>query len=113
MTSALVSALLNHGFQLSFNDTYGDIVRQARPVRDTCTCTVGSDGAVELRMDGALMHSRQLDPMDPRDNTWLEAATAGHILASAVTTSDSQMPAWSSAQRHTLASWSPGPSPYS
>ncbi|MFE4837922.1 hypothetical protein ACFRAU_24970 [Arthrobacter sp. NPDC056691] len=80
MTSALVSALVNHGFQLSFNDTYGDIVRQARPVRDTCTRTVGTDGAVELRMDGALMHSQQLDPMDPRDNTWLEAATAGHIL---------------------------------
>jgi hypothetical protein len=80
MTSALVSALLNHGFQMSFSDSYDEIVRQARPVLDTCTCTIGGDGAIELRVDGALMHSQQLDRTDPGDAIWLEGARAGHVL---------------------------------
>jgi hypothetical protein len=80
MTSALVSALLNHGFQMALSDSYGEIARQAVPVRDTCTCTIGGDGAVELRVDGALMHSQQLDRTDTGDVIWLEGARAGHVL---------------------------------
>ncbi|MDQ0618478.1 hypothetical protein [Arthrobacter globiformis] len=80
MTSALVSALLNHGFQMALSDSYGEIVRQAVPVRQACTCTVSGDGAIELHVDGALMHSQQLDRTDPGDAIWLEGARAGHVL---------------------------------
>ena len=81
MTSALVSALLNHGFRMSLSDCYGEIVRQARPVRDTCFCTLDGGGTVELHVDGALMHSQQLDRRDPDDAMWLEGARAGYVLA--------------------------------
>lgn len=36
MTSALVSALLNHGFRMSFNAGYREIVQSAVPAGDTC-----------------------------------------------------------------------------
>jgi hypothetical protein len=80
MTSVLVSGLLNHGFQLSLSDSYGEIAQQARLVQDTFTCTVGGGGAVELHVDGALMHSQQLNRSDPGDALWLEGARAGHVL---------------------------------
>jgi hypothetical protein len=80
MTSALVSALLNHGFQMSLTDNYGLMAQQARLVRDTCTCSVSDDGAIALHMDAALMHSQQLDRTDVGDALWLEGARAGHVL---------------------------------
>ncbi|MDQ0867399.1 hypothetical protein [Arthrobacter globiformis] len=80
MTSVLVSALLNHGFQLSFNASYTEILRQAVPVRDTCTCAVAASGTVQLHVDGVLMHSQQLDTRCPDDAAWLEAARAGRVL---------------------------------
>jgi hypothetical protein len=80
MTSVLVSGLLNHGFQLSLSDSYGEIAQQARLVQDTFTCTVGGGGAVELHVDGALMQSQQLNRSDPGDALWLEGARAGHVL---------------------------------
>ena len=80
MTSALVSALLNHGFQMSFTASYGEIIQQAAPALDTCTCTVADGGAVQLHVDGTLMHSQQLDRTDPGDAAWLKSARAGHVL---------------------------------
>ncbi|PNH85188.1 hypothetical protein [Arthrobacter sp. AFG20] len=80
MTSALVSALLNHGFQMALSDSYSEIASQAVPARDTCTCTVDGGGAIELRVDGALMHSQQLDRTDPGDVIWHEGARAGQVL---------------------------------
>jgi hypothetical protein len=80
MTSALVSALLNHGFQMSLTDSYGEIVRRAVPAQDTCTCSVNDGGAIALRVDGELMHSQQLDGTDVGDALWLEGAKAGHVL---------------------------------
>lgn len=80
MTSVLVSTLLNYGFQLSFSADYGEILRRAAPVRDTCTCTVTVGGTVQLHGGGALLHSQQLDWSDPADAAWLQAAEAGHVL---------------------------------
>ncbi|WP_104140901.1 hypothetical protein [Arthrobacter sp. ZGTC131] len=80
MTSALVSALLNHGFQMSFSASYTEILQRAVPVRETCTCTVADGGAVQLHVDGALMHSQQLDRRNLDDAAWLEAARAGRVL---------------------------------
>jgi hypothetical protein len=80
MTSALVSALLNHGFQMSLTGSYGEIVRRSVPARDTCTCSVSDGGAIALHVDGELMHSQQLDQTEVGDALWLEGTTAGHVL---------------------------------
>nr|WP_015061933.1 hypothetical protein [Arthrobacter sp. J3.40]AFK89310.1 hypothetical protein [Arthrobacter sp. J3.40] len=80
MTSALVSVLLNHGFQMSFSASYTDILQRAVPARETCTCTVTDGGAVQLHVDGLLMCSQQLDSGDRNDAAWLHAAGAGRVL---------------------------------
>ncbi|RAM35821.1 hypothetical protein [Arthrobacter globiformis] len=80
MTSALVSALLNHGFQMSLTGSYGEIVRRSVPARDTCTCSVSDGRAGALHVDGELLHSQQHDQTDVGDALWLEGTTAGHIL---------------------------------
>jgi hypothetical protein len=80
MTSALVSALLHNGFQMSFTASYGEILQRAVPARDTCTCTVEDGGGIQLHVDGMLMHSQQLDRTDVDDTAWLEAAMAGQVL---------------------------------
>ncbi|MDP9696790.1 UNVERIFIED_ORG: hypothetical protein J2X79_004373 [Arthrobacter globiformis] len=80
MTSALVSALLNHGFQLSLTASYRDIVQQAIPVGNTCTCPLAGGGTVQLHIDRELMHSQQLDEADAGDAAWLEGYKAGHVL---------------------------------
>ncbi|RKO19564.1 hypothetical protein D7Z96_20310 [Pseudarthrobacter phenanthrenivorans] len=80
MTSALVSLMLNHGFQMSFSACYQEIMRRAVPARKTCSCTVSNKGRVQLHVDGLLMSSQQLDKTDPNDAAWLEAAGAGRVL---------------------------------
>jgi hypothetical protein len=80
MTSALVSVLLNHGFQMSFSASYTEILQRAVPARNTCTCTVADGGAVQLHIDGLLMCSQQLDRRNLNDFKWLQAAGAGRVL---------------------------------
>ncbi len=80
MTSALVSLLLTHGFQLSLSADYTEIVQRAVPARDTCTCTVASEGALQLHVDELLMCTQQLDRRNPNDAAWLQAAGAGRVL---------------------------------
>jgi hypothetical protein len=80
MTSGLVAALLNHGFQMSFSASYREILQRVLPARDTCTCTSADRGAVQFRVDGELMHSQALDWADSGDAVWLEAARQGHVL---------------------------------
>jgi hypothetical protein len=80
MTSALVAVLLNNGFQMSFSASYSDILQQAVPALDTCTCTVGEGEAVQLHVDELLMCSQQLDRRNPIDAAWLRAAGAGRVL---------------------------------
>jgi hypothetical protein len=80
MTSALVSLMLNHGFQMSFSANYSDILQQAIPAGNTCTCTVADGGAVQLHVDGLLMCSQQLDRTNRNDAAWLQATDAGSVL---------------------------------
>lgn len=80
MTSALVSVLLNHGFQMSFSASYTEILKSAVPARNTCTCTVAEGGVVQLHVDGLLMCSQQLDRTNSKDAAWLQAAGAGRVL---------------------------------
>lgn len=79
-TSALVSVLLNHGFQMSFSASYSDILQRAVPARNTCTCTMAGGGLVQLHIDGLLMCSQQLDSRNSVDAGWLHAAGAGQVL---------------------------------
>jgi hypothetical protein len=79
-TSALVSVLLNHGFQMSFSASYTDILQRAAPAGNTCTCTVADGGTVQLHVDGLLMSSQQLDRRNHLDAVWLQAAGAGRVL---------------------------------
>ncbi|MGF9648011.1 hypothetical protein AAIH32_08565 [Pseudarthrobacter oxydans] len=79
-TSALVSVLLNHGFQMSFSASYTDILQRAAPAGNTCTCTVADGGTVQLHVDGLLMSSQQLDRRNSVDAVWLQAAGAGRVL---------------------------------
>ncbi|MBT2551565.1 hypothetical protein [Arthrobacter sp. ISL-5] len=81
LTSALVSVLLSHGFELSMSTDYKEIVQHARDVRPGVGCTVTGQGLVSLHIDGELMYSEQLDPADAGETKWLEAATrAGKVL---------------------------------
>ena len=80
MTSALVSALLNNGFQMSFTANYREILQHAALARDTCRCTVEGGREIQLHVDGMLMHSQQLDRADEDDASWLSAATTGNVL---------------------------------
>ncbi len=80
MTSALVSLLLNHGFQMSSSARYSDILERAVPAGNTCICTVADGGAVQLHVDGLLMCSQQLDRRNPNDAAWLQAAGTGRVL---------------------------------
>lgn len=80
MTSALVSLLLNHGFQMSNSARYSDILERALPAGNTCICTMAGGGAVQLHVDGLLMCSQQLDRGNPNDAAWLQAAGAGRVL---------------------------------
>jgi hypothetical protein len=80
VTSALVSVLLNHGFQMSYSASYGDILERAVPARNTCSCTVADGGVVQLHVDGLLMCSQQLESTNHLDADWMHAAGAGRVL---------------------------------
>lgn len=52
-------------------------------------------GAVQLRVDGELMRSEQLDLDDKEDAVWLQGAEAGRVLVISGDNSCSPIPAWS------------------
>jgi hypothetical protein len=82
-TSALVTLLLSHGFQLAMSPDYNDILNQAAPVAAGCSVTVTPEGVILFRIDGEILYRDQpeLDGDDTPDAYWLQAArTAGYIL---------------------------------
>jgi hypothetical protein len=82
-TSALVTLLLSHGFQLAMSPEYDEILHQAGPVDAGCSFTVTPDGVIEFSINGDLLYRDRLepDPDNPHDAHWLQAAlTAGYIL---------------------------------
>ena len=80
LTSALVSVLLLHGFQLALSPDYNDILGQAAEVEGDCRMTVAGAGLVTLDIGGQTIYSKQLDPMNPAENEWLKEADRGNVL---------------------------------
>lgn len=81
LTSALVSILLSHGFQLAMSPDYTDILDQATEVTGNCSLTITGDNLVTLNIAGETVYAEQLDPMKPDDAEWLEQAAAeGSVL---------------------------------
>lgn len=77
-TSALVSVLLDHGFQLSMTSDYIEIIQNTRDVGPDVSCTVTGHRPtslqVSLQIRGEQVFSHGLDPADEGDAHWLHAA---------------------------------------
>ncbi|WP_211882110.1 hypothetical protein [Pseudarthrobacter albicanus] len=81
LTSALVSVLLSHGFQLTLSTDYVEMLRHARDVQNSVGCTVTEQGLVSLHIGGEQTYSRQLNPAVTGAAAWLEAAAhEGKVL---------------------------------
>jgi hypothetical protein len=81
LTSALVSVLLSHGFQLTLGTDYAQILRHARDVPTSVRCTVTEQGLVALLINEEQMYARQLNPAAAGDAAWLTAAAReGRVL---------------------------------
>jgi hypothetical protein len=82
-TSALVTLLRSHGFQLAMSAEYDVLLDQAGPVAPGCSFTATSEGVVLFTVGGEVLYRDELDlgPDNARDAPWLQAArTAGYIL---------------------------------
>ncbi|MBT2550892.1 hypothetical protein [Arthrobacter sp. ISL-65] len=82
-TSALVTLLLSHGFQLAMSSEYDELLEQAGPVAAGCNFTMTPEGAILFSIGGEILYRDQLDlhPDETHDAPWLQAArTAGYIL---------------------------------
>jgi hypothetical protein len=84
-TSALVSVLLDHGFQLSMTTDYIEIIQHTRDVGPGVSCTVTAHRSASLEVClqiwGEQMYSHGLDAADTGDAHWLRtAAREGKIL---------------------------------
>ncbi|MDQ1058385.1 hypothetical protein QFZ23_002286 [Arthrobacter globiformis] len=81
LTSVLVSVLISHGFRLTMSSDYAEMLRHARDVHTSVSCTATEEGRVSLHINGERIHSQQLDPAAAGDAAWLEAAgREGKIL---------------------------------
>lgn len=81
LTSAHISALLSHGFELSLSTGYTGIVQDSPDVNTSVSCTVTGQGLVRLRIDGEVMYRQQLNSADAGDTEWFEAAVReGKVL---------------------------------
>lgn len=80
LTSALVSILLSHGFQLAMSPEYSDILDQATEVADSCSLAVTGAGFLTLNIGGETIYAEQLNPKNPDDAEWMEAAGNGSVL---------------------------------
>jgi hypothetical protein len=82
-TSALVTLLLSHGFQLAMSPEYDDLLEQAGTVAPGCSFTATPEGVILFSIGGEILYREQLnlDPPNSRDAHWLQAArTAGYIM---------------------------------
>jgi hypothetical protein len=73
LTSALLSVLLAHGFQLSLTADYDEILRQTTGAEAGVRCEQTESGLAILRIGLEQMYSHQLDPV--ADAGWLAAAS--------------------------------------
>jgi hypothetical protein len=81
LTSALVSVLLFHSFQLALGPDLGGIVRDVAETAASCTVAVDPQGLVTFSIDGRLLFRDRLRSDNPDDAWWMEAAGSGeHVL---------------------------------
>lgn len=79
LTSALVSMLLSHGFELAMSPGFSQILAQAGQVEESCAMTI-TTGLVTITVGAETIYAEQLDPRNPDDAEWLEAASNGSVL---------------------------------
>jgi hypothetical protein len=81
LTSALVSVLLFHGFQLALSPDFDGIVEDAVETSASCSMTVSPEGLLTFSIGGKLLFRDQLRSGNPDDDLWLDAARGGdHAL---------------------------------
>lgn len=80
LTSALVSILLFHGFQLAMSPDYGGILEDAVETSARCRFAITPQGLITFSIGGRNLFCEQLHPDEPDDALWLEAARGGHVL---------------------------------
>ncbi|MEN8584791.1 hypothetical protein ABFP37_19040 [Burkholderia sp. RS01] len=80
LTSALVSILLSHGFQLAMSPDFTSIMEDAVETPASCSFAVTSQGLVTFSIGGRSLFGEQLRPDKPDDALWLEAARGGRVL---------------------------------
>ena len=81
LTSALVSVLLSHGFQLTLSTDYAEMLRDVRDVQNSVRCTVTEEGLLCLLVGAEQLYSQQFHPAVAGDAEWLRAATReGKVL---------------------------------
>ena len=81
LTSALVSVLLSHGFQLTLSTDYAQMLRDVRDVHNSVRCTITEQGLLCLLIGTEQLYSQQFHPTVSGDIAWLQAATReGKVL---------------------------------
>jgi hypothetical protein len=80
LTSALVSILLFHGFQLAMSPDCGDILIQSAETSPSCSFTVTPEGLAAFSVGGKILYQEQLRPDSPDDALWLRAVQGGPVL---------------------------------
>jgi hypothetical protein len=111
LTSALVSILLSHGFQLALRPDHTDILDQAAEVKGICRLGVTRAGIVTLDLGGetsipsSLTRSSQTMPTG-----WKKLATATSWSSAATTWSSPKAP-WTLTRLQRWATWSFGKVP--
>ena len=79
LTSAFVSFLLSHGFQLVMRPDYPTILQQAQPTAAHCRFTLTPAQVLRLGIGGQVLYREQLDRH--ADLEWIEAAArTGKVL---------------------------------
>ncbi|MBT2522600.1 hypothetical protein [Arthrobacter sp. ISL-28] len=74
-----MSILLSHGFELAMSPEYTDILQRAAEVEGSCWLAV-TGAVLTLIIGGEPIYSEQLNPRNPDDARWLEAAANGSAL---------------------------------
>lgn len=80
LTSALVSILLFHGFQLAMSPDFTGILEDAVETPASCRFAVTPQGLITFSIGGRILFREQLHADEPDDALWLEAARCGHVL---------------------------------
>lgn len=80
LSSALVSILLSRGFELAMGPEYTDILDQATEVDDSCSLILTEAGFLTLIVGGEPVYVEKINPENPDDAQWLDAASNGQVL---------------------------------